>query len=65
MKKDIRCEYCKFYKTAEYPRFSGGRIDYGQCRRHSPEYGPQAGEGFPKVNETDWCGEFVSRYSED
>jgi hypothetical protein len=51
---DERCSSCRFYR----PRTD----DYGLCCYDPPELtvGGAAGDGWPKVLASDWCGEWDS-----
>ena len=60
------CKLCLFYKTgvgADSQRLHGG-----ECRRHPPTIFTWTHDGeiisssdWPKVLETEWCGEFKQR----
>ena len=48
------CKTCKFYEEKVPAKQDRNYTMIGRCKRNAP----QAGEGFPMVYPTDWCGQY-------
>lgn len=54
------CKDCKFYRTEGFEEEDISYAeDFGECRRYPPKRIEANHSGFPMVDETWWCGEFV------
>jgi hypothetical protein len=54
MSRRFDCSTCEFFRVIEDPTDGYKRQE---CRINPPA----AGRGFPRVDETDWCGRFSER----
>lgn len=54
-----RCKNCRFFAPIMY-EFDDTELpsDFGECRRFPPKPVPAEEQGFPVVEEDNWCGEF-------
>ena len=60
---EAKCKNCKYYDEEIVYRYDGAHIlDYGKCRRNAPTCADGPTDCFPKVYDSSWCGEFVSKY---
>jgi hypothetical protein len=66
----VACRECRYYQTLESSQLGKPWNERGECRRKTPTGETMRdAEGrvihigyWPRIGETDWCGEFATRF---